>query len=135
MVRLAKRIVEILLGLILLIGGVVPVAVLGGLVLSIGTSDGLPWWGIVAVVTFAAGLATVAFTLGWRLVSDRQRAGGGLVHPWLLYFAGAFLTWLGMSRQMMFGAPWGQATLEAGAEAIRLAKSRRAAHTRRSRRG
>ena len=60
---------------------------------------------------------------------------GGLVHPWLLYFAGVVLTWIGMSRQMMFGAPWGQATLEAGAEALRLAKSRRAAHTRRSRRG
>lgn len=134
MVGFLKRIVEILLGLILLIGGLVPVAVLVSLVISIGSSDGLPWWGLVAVVTFAAGLATVAFTLGWRLVSDREHAGGGLVHPWLLYCAGVVLTWLGMSRQMMLGAPWGQATLEAGAEAIRLAKSRRAAQTRRSRR-
>ena len=134
LVRFAKRIVGILLGLILLIGGLVPIGVLGGLVLSIGAPDGLPWWGIVAVVIFAAGLATAAFTLGWRLVSDRERAGGGLVHPWLLYGAGVVLTWVGMSRQMMFGAPWGQATLDAGAEALRLAKSRRAAHSRSRRR-
>ena len=125
LIRIAKRTIEVLLGLLLLIGGLVPIAGLLGLVVGVTTSDGIPWWGVWVIVVFAAGLASIAFTLGWRLVTGHERAGGGLVHPWLLYAAAVLFTWRGMSRRMLLGDPWGRTDLVSAAEALRLARSRR----------
>lgn len=119
------RIVEVLLGLVLLSGALLLCA---GLITGIyvAATQGVTWMTALMSAAFFA-VTCLAYSLGWRLLLGRPRAGGWWEHPWMLYAEAAILTFYGTANRMRHGPPYGDAEHKAAAEALRRARSRRRA--------
>ena len=85
---------ELLVGLaVLIVGIVLAVAVAGGMYLILETvaKAGIPEWSLLLGVGITIPITWWCGVMAWRLLSGRERPGGGLLPPWMLYLAGMFV--------------------------------------------
>jgi hypothetical protein len=120
---LVRRAFEILLGLVLFVASLVPMALMAaGLV---ATEPGeLPLWLRVVIILVSAILIWFCVATGSRLLTGRERPGGGLLHPWLLYVGAVLTTWRAVSQGLFFGPEYAPRHHEAADELYALARSR-----------
>jgi len=57
---------------------------------------------LLVLAVFGA-VVYIAIVLAFRLLSGRERPGGGLFPSWVLYFAGALASSLGAARRTVWG--------------------------------
>ena len=89
LVRVATRGIEILIGLIVLLSGLVPLAAGASVVSEWVYGVGVwPLWINVCVVAIAPLMATWCVVTAWRLLLHRVRPDGGLLSPAVLIIVG-----------------------------------------------
>jgi hypothetical protein len=85
-----QRAFEVLLGLILCVAAMVPIVFGVGAVLEVtAASSAWPAWAVVLGVTVSAAVAWWCLSTAWRLLTRRERRGGGLLSPTTLVIVGA----------------------------------------------
>jgi hypothetical protein len=84
-----ERGVEVLLGVLVAVAALLPLAFLiGGFIAIIDRTLDWPLWVIICAVTAAALLARWCVITAWRLLMHRERRDGGLLSPTVLILVG-----------------------------------------------
>jgi len=129
---IVRRAFEIALGLILFLASVVPIGGLLGFVLTLFEAtkpDDLPLWARFAIMLLCVGLAWFCVVTGSRLLTGRERPGGGLLHPWLVviggYIFGFLFTWRAFGMGAFFGPEYAQASSKAADQILAQAREAR----------
>jgi hypothetical protein len=118
------RTVEIALGLVMAASVLMFLGTATYGISDITSGRNRDWWMIGFVVPFLLGFAYLTALLAWRLLTGRERRGGGLFPSWVLYLAGALVTW--SARGPGWSSGLRSASEEnAGDELFDLARSRR----------
>jgi hypothetical protein len=121
----AHRGFEIALGVVLGVLSIIPAgSVVWAIVTLLTGIDGPPW--AVALAGVVSSLLTwFCVVTAWRLVTGRERPGGGLLHPWFLYAAAFLQMGIGAGRGQVYGGPeYAQPYNQGAAELIAMARSR-----------
>jgi hypothetical protein len=122
MERLARRTVEVALGLMLWVWvplGLTLIAV-GSFVLVDGERNVV---GTLVMIGVSVVLTPFCAITGWRLLTGRERRGGGLLNPAMVDYATAAVSLLYASRaNLLFGPELARRESEAAAEALGRAR-------------
>jgi hypothetical protein len=87
--EIAERAFEVLLGLVLCLAAMVPIAFGVGAAFEFSAAHSeWPTWAVVLGVAASAAVAWWCLSTAWRLVTRRERRGGGLLSPTTLVLTG-----------------------------------------------
>jgi hypothetical protein len=115
--RFARRLVEIVLGLVLLIGVPLFIAlIVGGSVALLERHD--VFFSLLLIVMGFL-LAPFCAVTGWRLVAGRERPGGGLINPVIVDHLTVVFGFFAAARtSLWFGPEQGRRQFEEAAAAL-----------------
>jgi hypothetical protein len=126
----AHRGFEIVLGVVLGVASIVPAGLAVGAIVTLpmGGTDVPAWALAVGGVTMSL-FTWFCVTTTWRLITGRERRGGGLLHPWFLYAAAFVQTCVGAGRGITYGPQSALQYHSAAAELIATARARQGSGT------
>jgi hypothetical protein len=120
--RFARRTLEVALGLIVWAGVLLALALIwGGIAVLVYHDPDLMW--VLVVMPAAVALGFFCAITGWRLVTGRERRGGGLFNPAMVDHATAAVALLHAARaNLWFGPDSARRESETAAEALGRAR-------------